>query len=296
MADTSKIWSRTLKRYEQFLRLEKNLADNSVRSYMRDLAHLRRLAEECDVAPEKVSQELIEQLVAQMSARTTPRTQARLLSGLTSFYNYLLINEQIDESPVQNIEAPKISRDLPDVLTIDEVDRLISTAATHQTNGVRNAAMLEMMYSSGLRVSELVGLRFSDIFPAEGYVRVVGKGDKQRLVPISQAALERVVEYRNGPRPESNSDFLFVNAKGRPLTRVMVFYIIKQAALQAGITKSISPHTLRHSFATHLLAGGASIAQVQEMLGHESITTTEIYTHVDTTFTEHTLEEFHPLG
>ena len=296
MADTSKIWDKTLKRYEQFLRLEKNLADNSVRSYMRDLGHLRSLAEESGIAPEKVSQELVEQLVAQKSARTTPRTQARMLSGLTSFFNYLLLNEQIESSPVQNIEAPKISRELPDVLTIDEVDRLISMAATHQTNGVRNAAMLEMMYSSGLRVSELVGLRFSDIFSAEGYVRVVGKGDKQRLVPISQAALERVVEYRNGPRPETNSDFLFVNAKGRPLTRVMVFYIIKQAALQAGITKSISPHTLRHSFATHLLAGGASIAQVQEMLGHESITTTEIYTHVDTSLTEKILEEFHPLG
>ena len=296
MADTSKIWTQTLRRYEQFLRLEKNLADNSVRAYMRDVAHLRRMAQESDVAPSKVSQQMIEELLARMATRTTPRTQARLLSGLTGFYNYLIIEEKVDSSPVQNVEAPKISRELPEVLSLAEVDMLIQTAALHPTNGERNAAMLEMMYSSGLRVSEVVGLRFSDIFPAEGCVRIVGKGDKQRLVPLSQAALQRIADYRADSRPDCNSEFVFVNAKGKPLTRVMVFYIIKQAALQAGVTTKISPHTLRHSFATHLLAGGASISQVQEMLGHESITTTEIYTHVDTSLTEKILEEFHPLG
>lgn len=295
MADTTKIWNTRLRRYEQFLRLEKNLADNSVRSYLRDLGHLRSLAEQSGVSPEKVSEQMIEQLLLQMSASTTPRTQARLLSSLKGFFNYMLLEEMIESSPVQSIEAPKISRELPDVLSIEEVESLIEAASQHSTNGVRNAAILEMMYSSGLRVSELTSLRFSDISPADGYLRIVGKGDKQRLVPISQAALDRIMTYRDTSRPDANNEYVFLNAKGKPLTRVMIFYIIKQAALVANITKNISPHTLRHSFATHLLAGGATISQVQEMLGHESVVTTEIYTHVDTTATERLLREHHPL-
>ena len=282
--------------YEQFLRLEKNLAENSVKAYLRDLAHLRRMAEAEGVKPEGVTSEMIERLIAQTSSSTTPRTQARLLSSLTGFYNYLLVEERIENTPMLTIEAPKISRKLPDVLTIEEVNSLIRAAESHPTNGVRNAALLEMMYSSGLRVSELTGLRFSDIFLADGFVRITGKGDKQRLVPISQEAVRRINDYRNNHRPNSKNEYVFLNAQGKPLTRVMIFYIIKQAALVANITKNISPHTLRHSFATHLLAGGANISQVQDMLGHESITTTEIYTHVDTTQTAKMLEEFHPLG
>ncbi len=296
MADSSKIWLKRLREYEQFLRLEKNLADNSVKAYLRDLAHLRRLAEQSGVRPEKVTSEMIEQLLSQRSKNSTPRTQARLLSSLTGFYNYLLVEEQIESSPMQTIEAPKISRKLPDVLSLQEVNALIRAAESHPTNGVRNAALLEMMYSSGLRVSELTGLRFSDIFLADGFVRITGKGDKQRVVPISGEAVRRINDYRNNHRPTSAGEYVFLNAKGKPLTRVMIFYIIKQAALMANLSVNISPHTLRHSFATHLLAGGANISQVQDMLGHESITTTEIYTHVDTTMTAQTLEKYHPLG
>ena len=297
MADNPKSWKRLLARYEQFLRLEKNLSDNTVAAYMSDLAQLRRRAAEEGVTPRWVSRAMVESLMAeQYDLGHTPRTQARMLSSVKGFFNFLLMEEIIDESPAQFVEGPRIPRELPDVLTPDEVNRLIDAAATHPTNGVRNAAMLEMMYSSGLRVSELTGLCFSDIFADDGYVRVTGKGDKQRLVPMSQAAIDMIREYRDTARPEANSDYVFLNQRRKPLSRVMVFYIIKQAAADAGITREVSPHTLRHSFATHLLAGGASISQVQDMLGHESITTTEIYTHVDVTDTEKTLEESHPLN
>lgn len=297
MADNTKSWKRLLARYEQFLRLEKNLSDNTVAAYMSDLAQLRRRAAEEGVTPRWVSREMVESLMAeQYDLGHTPRTQARMLSSVKGFFNFLLMEEIIDESPAQFVEGPRIPRELPDVLTPDEVNRLIDAAATHPTNGVRNAAMLEMMYSSGLRVSELTGLCFSDIFADDGYVRVTGKGDKQRLVPMSQAAIDMIRAYRDTARPEANSDYVFLNQRRKPLSRVMVFYIIKQAAADAGITREVSPHTLRHSFATHLLAGGASISQVQDMLGHESITTTEIYTHVDVTDTEKTLEESHPLN
>lgn len=297
MADNPKSWKRLLARYEQFLRLEKNLSDNTVAAYMSDLAQLRRRAAEEGVTPRWVSRAMVESIMAeQYDLGHTPRTQARMLSSVKGFFNFLLMEEIIDESPAQFVEGPRIPRELPDVLTPDEVNRLIDAAATHPTNGVRNAAMLEMMYSSGLRVSELTGLCFSDIFADDGYVRVTGKGDKQRLVPMSQAAIDMIRAYRDTARPEANSDYVFLNQRRKPLSRVMVFYIIKQAAADAGITREVSPHTLRHSFATHLLAGGASISQVQDMLGHESITTTEIYTHVDVTDTEKTLEESHPLN
>ncbi len=297
MADNPKSWKRLLARYEQFLRLEKNLSDNTIAAYMSDLAQLRRRAAEEGVTPRWVSRAMVESLMAeQYDLGHTPRTQARMLSSVKGFFNFLLMEEIIEESPAQFVEGPRIPRELPDVLTPDEVNRLIDAAATHPTNGVRNAAMLEMMYSSGLRVSELTGLCFSDIFADDGYVRVTGKGDKQRLVPMSQAAIDMIRAYRDTARPEANSDYVFLNQRRKPLSRVMVFYIIKQAAADAGITREVSPHTLRHSFATHLLAGGASISQVQDMLGHESITTTEIYTHVDVTDTEKTLEESHPLN
>ena len=269
MADNSKSWKKWLGKYEQFIRLEKNLAENTVCAYLSDLAQLRALAEAEDVTPRWVTPEMIERLLAQ---------------------------QLIDESPAQFIEGPRIPRDLPDVLSADEVNRLIECAAQHPTNGLRNAAMLEMMYSSGLRVSELTGLCFSDIFAEDGYVRITGKGDKQRLVPVSRTAIEMIREYRDKARPDKQSDYVFLSSRGKPLSRVMVFYIIKQAAADAGIKCEVSPHTLRHSFATHLLAGGASISQVQDMLGHENITTTEIYTHLDISDIARALEEYHPLG
>lgn len=298
MADNSNSWKRYLTRYEQFLRLEKNLSDNTVAAYMSDLLQLRQMAEQEGVTPRWVSRQMVERLMAEQYDRGhTPRTQARMLSSVKGFFNYLLMEDEIAESPAQFVEGPRIPRGLPDVLTPDEVNRLIEAAAQHPTNGLRNAAMLEMMYSSGLRVSELTQLCFSDIFAEDGYVRITGKGDKQRLVPMSHTARELIREYRDTARPsDASSDYVFLNSRRKPLTRVMVFYIIKQAAFDAGIEREVSPHTLRHSFATHLLAGGASISQVQDMLGHESITTTEIYTHVDITDTARTLEESHPLG
>ena len=297
MADNSKSWKKWLGKYEQFIRLEKNLAENTVCAYLSDLAQLRALAEAEDVTPRWVTPEMIERLLTQQFDNSaTPRTQARMLSSIKGFFNYLLVEEVIDESPAQFIEGPRIPRDLPDVLSADEVNRLIECASLHPTNGLRNAAMLEMMYSSGLRVSELTGLCFSDIFAEDGYVRITGKGDKQRLVPMSQTAIEMIREYRDKARPDKQSDYVFLSSRGKPLSRVMVFYIIKQAAADAGIKCEVSPHTLRHSFATHLLAGGASISQVQDMLGHENITTTEIYTHLDISDIARALEEYHPLG
>ncbi|MBQ5924753.1 MAG: tyrosine-type recombinase/integrase, partial [Alistipes sp.] len=206
------------------------------------------------------------------------------LSGVKSLYNYLLISERIQQLPTENIEPPKTERLLPDVLSVEEVDAMLATFDIRSAKGCRDSAIVEVLYSTGLRVSELVTLRLSDLFFGEGYVRVVGKGDKQRLVPIGSAARDKIQLYMEERKPKSASEMtLFLNNRGKPLTRVMVFNIIRQAAERAGITKNISPHTLRHSYATHLLQGGANIRQVQELLGHESITTTEVYTHLDRT-------------
>ena len=221
-------------------------------------------------------------------------SQARYLSGVKSFFNFMLIEEMIDLSPAEHIAAPKPSRALPDVLSIEEIDAMISSIDASTAKGLRDRAILELLYSCGLRVSELCELKIGDLFFGEGYIRVIGKGDKQRLVPISGVARDRIqlyMELRQGKK--HSGEYLFLNnrAKPKPLTRVMVFTIIKQAALRADIQKPVSPHTFRHSFATHLLEGGANIRQVQELLGHESILTTEIYTHLDTSHLRETLEE-----
>ena len=295
MADTPKSWKKALDEYENFLRFEKNLADNSVKSYMSDLGQLAKFAAESGISPIKITPGDIDCFIGSMP-KCKPRSQARLVSSMKGFFNYLLLEDRIKSSPVELISTPKIPRTLPDVLTIEEVDALIAAAEQNPTNGTRNGALLEMLYSSGLRVSELTQLRFSDVFVAEGVVRVVGKGDKQRLVPISQSAVDKINAVKASLGKDFHSGYIFVNNKDKPLSRVMVFYIIREAALRAGISKSISPHTLRHSFATHLLAGGASISQVQEMLGHRNITTTEIYTHINITALNRTLEEYHPLG
>ena len=209
------------------------------------------------------------------------KSQARKLSGLKSFYNYLLVNEKIDQLPTDGVETPRHERTLPDVLTVAEVDAIISTFDMTTVKGCRDNAIVEVLYSTGLRVSELITLRIDNLFFGEGYIRVIGKGDKQRIVPVGSAARDKIQLYMELRRPKRPSEAtLFLNNRGEPLTRVMVFTIIKQAAMLAGIDKSISPHTLRHSYATHLLEGGANIRQVQELLGHESISTTEVYTHV----------------
>ncbi|OUN60704.1 site-specific tyrosine recombinase XerD [Alistipes sp. An66] len=298
MAENTKKWEAAASRYRTYIKLEKRLAQNSVESYMRDLrsfAHF--ILRMWDVPPQKVEPQMIERYMAWLFDRGREKTsQARALSGVKSFFNFLMISDKIENSPAEFILSPKFGRQLPDILSTDEIDRIIATVDTSSVKGLRDSAMLELLYSCGLRVSELVSLKIQDLFFGEGYIRVIGKGDKQRLVPISATARERVHRYLD-KRPETRSgeDALFLNNRGSRLTRVMVFTILKQAARNAGIEKRISPHTFRHSFATHLLEGGASIRQVQEMLGHESILTTEIYTHLDSSHLRRTVEEHLPL-
>ena len=292
MAENTKKWEDAGRRYRTHIKLEKRLSDNTVESYMRDLR-------QWDVAPHKVEREMIQCYLGLLYERGREKTsQARQLSGIRSFYNFLLLEEKIETSPAEYIDAPKFGRHLPDILTTAEIDRIIGTIDRSTPKGRRDSAMLEVLYSCGLRVSELTSLRMSDLFFGEGYIRVIGKGDKQRLVPVSTTARDRIQCWLDDRRTMDatgrDNEIVFLNNRGGQLTRVMVFTIIKEAVRRAGIDKRISPHTFRHSFATHLLEGGASIRQVQEMLGHESILTTEIYTHLDNDHLRRTVEEHLP--
>ena len=294
MAEYTKKWTEISRGYRTYMRLEKHLSDNTIESYMRDLAQFAHyVLRMYDVPPKKVEPEMIRNYLGRLFEQGREKSsQARALSGIKSFFNYLLLEEVIESSPAELIEAPKTSRSLPDTLSTEEIDRLIGSIDASTTKGLRDRAMLELLYSCGLRVSELCDLHLGDLFFGEGYIRVIGKGDKQRLVPVSGMARDRIqlyLEVRDKSRRKD--DFVFLNNRGKQLTRVMIFTIIKQAAQRAGIDKKISPHTFRHSFATHLLEGGANIRQVQELLGHENILTTEIYTHLDDTHLRQTLEE-----
>lgn len=294
MAENLKKWEESGKRYRTYIRLERRLSTNSVEAYMRDFCQFAHYILRCyDVSPRKVNREMIEHYLAWLYNEGREATsQARALSGIRSYYGFLLLRDEINSSPAELIETPKCGRKLPDTLTIEEIDRLIAAVEGPTAKGRRDSAMLEVLYSCGLRVSELVALRMGDLFFGEGYIRVTGKGDKQRLVPISDTARERIYAYLDERAPaSSNEEVLFLNNRGKQLTRVMVFTILKEAARRAGIEKRISPHTFRHSFATHLLEGGAGIRQVQELLGHESILTTEIYTHLDKEHLRRTVEE-----
>jgi nifR3 family TIM-barrel protein len=250
-----------------------------------------------DVPPRKVEAPMIERYLALLYDQGREKTsQARALSGIRSFYNYLMLTDVIDSTPTQFIDTPKFGRHLPDILTVEEIDRIVAAVDTSTVKGRRDSAMLEVLYSCGLRVSELTSLRLGDLFFGEGYIRVTGKGDKQRLVPVSGAAREKIQRYLDDRATKTSaSDVVFLNNRGTQLTRVMVFTILREAVHRAGIDKHISPHTFRHSFATHLLEGGASIRQVQEMLGHESILTTEIYTHLEGDHLRDTVEKYLPL-
>lgn len=296
MANNSEKWNRAAKGFEQYIRLEKGLSKNTVMAYMRDytsFAHF--ILHQYDVAPTQVEQFMVERYLVHLYSECNhaKASQARELSGVKSFYNYLLINDKIDVSPTEMVATPKRTRPLPDVLTIEEIELIINSIPLDSTKGKRDRAMLELLYSCGLRVSELTSLRLSDLFFGEGYIRVMGKGNKQRLVPIGNVARERIMLYMDerNTKDLKNKDILFLNNRGKALTRNMVFLIIRSAVALAGIEKTVSPHTFRHSFATHLLEGGASIRQVQEMLGHESIETTEIYTHLDTSRLRNTIEK-----
>lgn len=284
MADITKKWEKIRNDYIRYLRVERRLSANTVEAYRRDLEEFSHfIMRNYGVVPERVEQPMVERFMAWLYDRNrSAASQARRLSGVKSFYNYLLINDRVEHLPTDNVDNPRLDRTLPDVLTVEEIDAMLATFDMTSPKGCRDSAMVEVLYSCGLRVSELTTLKISDLFFGEGYIRIVGKGDKQRLVPISNIARDKIQYYMDFRTPASRSEAtVFLNNRGKPLTRVMVFNIIKQAALLAGIDKHISPHTLRHSYATHLLEGGANIRQVQELLGHESILTTEVYTHVN---------------
>lgn len=294
MAQNLQKWEEVGKKYRTYIRFEKRLAANTVESYLRDyrqFAHF--ILRWYDVPPHKVERAMIERYLAWLYDEGREKSsQARALSGIRSLYDYLLLSDRIQSSPAELIETPKRSRHLPEVLSTDEIDRILAAIDNSTPKGRRDQAMIELLYSCGLRVSELITLRVGDLFFGEGYIRVIGKGNKQRLVPISEVARERICRYLDERQPaRSGEEVLFLNNRGRQLTRVMIFTILKEAAHRAGIERAISPHTLRHSFATHLLEGGAGIRQVQELLGHESILTTEIYTHLDREQLRRTVEE-----
>lgn len=286
--------------YKQFLTIERGLSENSVEAYLRDIKHLLQYLEFTDIKElNQVDLTILRNFVANLSELDMAATsQARIISGIKSFFNYLELEEIVLTNPSVLLESPKTTRVLPDSLSIDEVDELFHGVDHTSNEGKRNRAILETMYSSGLRVSELINLKISNLYLDIGFLRVVGKGNKERLIPIGDNAIKHInyylVDRGNLKINPGNEDILFLNRRGNALTRVMIFYIIKDAAARAGIQKNIHPHTLRHSFATHLIEGGANLRAVQEMLGHESITTTEIYTHLDTAFLKETLEKYHP--
>ncbi|MBO5017754.1 MAG: site-specific tyrosine recombinase XerD [Alistipes sp.] len=284
MADIAKKWEKVRTDYARYIRVERRLSANTVAAYKRDMEEFSHfILRNYGVLPEQVEPTMIERFMAWMYDKNrSSASQARRLSGIKSFYNFLLLSDKVEQLPTEHVDTPRRERMLPDVLTVEEIDAMLATFDMTTSKGCRDSAMVEVLYSCGLRVSELISLRINDLFFGEGYIRIVGKGDKQRLVPIGSIARDKIQLYMEYRTPASRSEAtLFLNNRGKPITRVMVFNIIKQAALMAGIDKQISPHTLRHSYATHLLEGGANIRQVQELLGHESILTTEVYTHVN---------------
>lgn len=295
-------WSEAKKGYENFLRLEKSLSQNSVAAYINDINKLILFLEKDykKLSPDKVKLNHLKKFIEWLNEKgVSPRTQARTISGIKSFFKYLLMEEKITNDPTTLLESPKIGRKLPDVLSIDEIDLLIDSVDITKPEGQRNRAMLETLYSCGLRVSELVNLKMTNLYFDQGYLKVEGKADKERLVPISNNAITEIGKYVEGYRrnlkvSKDSENILFLNRRGKKLSRVMIFTIIKNLAEKVGLDKKISPHTFRHSFATHLINGGADLRAVQEMLGHESILTTEIYTHLDKDYLKSTISHFHP--
>lgn len=296
------MWNVYKKGFRAWLQLEKSLSAHSVEAYAADLEKLTQFLESNnnEKAPDAIEASDLEAFVRWIAGLgMMPASQARVISGIRQFYKYCLAEEITKTDPTELLESPKMKRSLPDVLSFDEIQAIIDAIDMDKPEGGRNKAILETMYSCGLRVSETVGLKISCLYTDAGFVRVIGKGDKERLVPIGHTAIKYIDIYRNHIRNHINikpgfEDILFLNRRGASLSRVMIFLIIKELAQKAGIKKNISPHTFRHSFATHLVENGADLRAVQEMLGHESITTTEIYTHLDRGFLRKTLEQFHP--
>lgn len=296
------MWEPYKKGFKAYLQLEKSLADNSVQAYLHDIELLTAYLQQAGlmVTPTDITLPHLEKFVQWIAELgMVPGSQARVISGLKGFYKYCLTEQIVTIDPTALLEAPRLKRALPDVLSFGEIESIIQQIDLSKPEGGRNKAILETMYSCGLRVSEVVGLRISCLYLQDGFIRVIGKGDKERLVPIGDEAIKYISLYRETqrvhiPQKLGKEDILFLNRRGSQLTRVMIFLIIKELAKKAGITKKVSPHTFRHSFATHLVEGGADLRAVQEMLGHESITTTEIYTHLDREFLRNTLQQFHP--
>ena len=294
-------WNTYIKSYQSYLRIERGLSKNTIENYTFDLERLCLYLDEnaISISPIKIGEESIQQFIYSVSKEVNPRSQARIISGLKSFFSYLIFEDYRSDNPMELIETPKTGRKLPDTLSVEEIDSLISAIDLSSNEGERNRAMLETLYGCGLRVSELVSLKISDLFFDEGFIKITGKGNKQRFVPIGNLTKKYIQIYRDYKRADlkikkGQEDTLFLNRRGNQLSRAMIFTIIKDLAIKIELSKSISPHTLRHSFATHLLENGADLRSIQLMLGHESITTTEIYVHLDRKFLTQVVNSFHP--
>jgi integrase/recombinase XerD len=295
-------WTDYIKDFQYFLKLEKSLSGNSVDAYTADIKKLVQYLEykNYPLEPNSLTLEILREFIEWINdLGMSARTQARVISGIKAFYRFLLLDERISDDPTLLLESPKTGRKLPDVLSLEEINLLVSKIDLSKAEGHRNKAIIEVLYGCGLRVSELTGLKISDMYLDKGFIRVIGKGDKERLIPIGGKTVREIENYLPARKSFSNvdkdyRDILFLNRRGRSLTRVMIFTIVKNLSMEAGLKKTISPHTFRHSFATHLIENGADLRAVQEMLGHESILTTEIYTHLDREFLRETLHNYHP--
>lgn len=294
-------WNEYLRDYQLYLKIERGLSANSVENYSRDVQKLIGFLVENDIkiSAKAITDETVQQFIYQISKEVNARSQSRIISGLRSFFDYLIFEKYRTDNPTSLLETPKIGRKLPDTLSLNEIDILISAIDLSTNEGERNRAMLETLYSCGLRVTELISLQISDLFFDEGFIKVTGKGDKQRFVPINVETQKYISIYMKEIRTHIKvkkgfEDTLFLNRRGKILTRNMVFIIIKELAIKAEINKKVSPHTFRHSFATHLLENGADLRSIQQMMGHESITTTEIYMHLDKSFLKGVIEKYHP--
>jgi len=296
------IWQSYINGFQSFLKLEKSLSANSVEAYIHDINKLVHYIETNvpDLTPEQVTLKHLNDFIYWINSfGISEKSQARIISGIKAFFKFLIIEDLIQKNPSDLIESPKTGRKLPDTLSISDIDRLLSAIDLSTPEGIRNKAILETLYGCGLRVSELTNMKISNLYFRDGFIKITGKGDKERLIPVGKAAIKHIDIYlenvRNHLKIEKNSsDYVFLNNKGRKLSRVMIFLVIKNLAKKIGLKKHISPHTFRHSFATHLIEGGADLRAVQEMLGHESITTTEIYTHLDRKYLRESILKFHP--
>ena len=295
-------WNESISDYTHFLKIERGLSSHTIQSYIRDIKKLVTFLDKKQIicSPIEINEDLIQEFIYEIAKEISPRSQARIISGLRSYFDYLIFENYRATNPTDLIETPKIGIKLPDTLSKEEIDSLISAVDLSKGDGERNRAMLETMYGCGLRVSELIDLKISDLFFDEGFIKIIGKGNKERFVPIHLRAQNYIVLYMNEirshlPIKKGYEDTLFLNRRGKSLSRQMIFMIIKDLAIKINLNKKISPHTLRHSFATHLLKNGADLRAIQQMLGHESITTTEVYVHLDTSYLKEIVEKYHPI-